>query len=136
MSYLTKEEYMAAVGGYGFLLTAAKKLAEDYQNEFVGAKWSYLEDIDIDCDEITGDIDLTYSVSYCGCCPDGCETYTIPIDYLWDDDWVSREKERREQRRKIREAEEAKKREAEAEKLKERRYQQYLNMKKEFEGED
>jgi len=136
MSYMTKEEFIAAVGGYEFILSAAKEFAKEYREKFVGGKYATIEDIDIGCDGITGDIEITYDVSYCGCCPGEWEGYNVPISYLWDDDWVGREKERRDQQRKIREAEEAKRHEEERKRQEERRYQQYLKMKEFYEGKE
>jgi len=134
MSYITSEEYIAAIGGYSFLEKAAKKLAEDYRDKFVGGKYASLEDIDIEGDEITGEIQLSFEVMYCGCCPGEYESYTLPISYLWDDDWVGREKEKRAEalrQREKRKAEEKAKQDKERE---ERRYQGYLKMKEEYES--
>ena len=136
MSYITKEEFDAAIGGYEFLQKVAEEFAEKYEEVFVGGKFSYLRELDISADEITGDIEMMFEVNYCGCCQGDWETYTVPVDYLWDENWIEREKEARAHQQKIREQEEAKRKEAEAVKLKERRYQQYLKMREEFEGED
>lgn len=131
MSYITSEEYIAAIGGYNFLEKAAKKLAKDYGGKFVGGKYATLQNIDID--EIAETIFLTFDVCYCGCCPSEYESCTLPMDYLWDDDWVGREKEKRaeaERQREKRKAEEKAKQDKERE---ERRYQGYLKMKEEYE---
>lgn len=133
MSYITSAEYIAAIGGYIFLEKAAEKLAKDYRDKFVGGKYASLEDVDIEGDEITGEIQLSFDVMYCGCCSGDYESYTLPISYLWDDDWKEKETVKRdvikaetEKRRAKEKAEEAKKREK-------ARYQSYLAMKEEYE---
>lgn len=133
MSYITSKEYIAAIGGYTFLEKAAKNLAEDYGEKFVGGKYASLEDIDIEGDEITGEIELSFEVNYCGCCPGDYESYTLPIDYLWDDDWVGREKEKRAEAERQREKRKAEEKTKEDKERKERRYQSYLKMKEEYE---
>lgn len=133
--YMSTKEYIAAIGGYKFLEDAAKKLAKDYKKEFVGGKYASLEDIDIEGDEITGKIELVFDVNYCGCCSGEYESYTLPIDYLWDDDWVGCEKEKRAEAQRQREKRKAEEKVKEDKEREERRYQGYLKMKEEYEGE-
>ncbi len=133
MSYITSEEYIAAIGGYKFLENAAKKLAKDYRDEFVGGKYATLNDIDIEADEITGDIELSFEVMYCGCCPGDYESYTLPISYLWDDNWREREKEKRAEALRQREERKAKEKAKQDKEWEEQRYQNYLKMKEEYE---
>lgn len=130
--YLTKEQYEIALEGYAFIDKAVKEFGEAYEKEFCkGQCWINK----IDFDPETGTIDIEEEWSYCGCCSNDFETFYLPIDYLWDDHWVGREKERRAQ---LAREEEQRKKEKEALKEKEReekRYQKYLEMKKEYENE-
>lgn len=132
MSYMTRKEYDAAIGGYSFLEKAARKFADDFKDDFVGGKHGYLDDIDIEGDEITGEINMGFSVSYCGCCSD-YESCTVPISYLWEDDWRDIEKAKREEQIKLREGKIAKEKVEEDRKREKRRYQNYLAMKEEYE---
>lgn len=133
MSYLTKEEYVAAIGGYSFIEKAVQELAETYRKKFVGGRYATLTDTDIDCDSIDGEIELEFEVNYCGCCPGDYETYTVPVEYLWDDSWITKEEQRRDEECRIAEEKKAL---AKAQKEKERaeqRYEEYLRLKEEYE---
>lgn len=134
MSYITSEEYIAAIGGYTFLEKASKELAKDYKDKFVGGKYATLKDLDFDCDEIVGDLEMCFEVNYCGCCPGDYETYTVPISYLWDDDWAGREKEKRAEEQRKREERKAEEKAKEDKEREEQRYQNYLKMKEEYEN--
>ena len=134
MSYITREEYDAAIGGYGFLRNAAEKFAEDYEEKFVGGKYARLTDLDVSGDEITGDIEMTFDVSYCGCCPGEYERYEVPIDYLWDDTWEQRERDKRDADNKRLEEERERKKEEEKKKAEQREYERYLLLKEKYEN--
>lgn len=130
--YLTKEQYEIALDGYSYINKAVKKFAEDYEKEFCDSR-GWVKSVDYDPEG--GTIDIEEEWSYCGCCSNDYEYYYLPIEYLWDKDWVGREKERRDQQRRD---EEQRKKEKEAQKEKEReeaRYQKYLKMKEEYEPE-
>lgn len=131
--YLTEKEYQVALDGYAYIHKAVENFKEDYETKLLDSR-DWIESIDFDPDNET--IEITVEIRYCGCCPGDYETRYLPISYLWDEDWVGREKERQDMERK---AEEERKKEREAQKEKEReekRYQQFLEMKKEYEGED
>lgn len=128
--YITQKEYNIALNGYSFIDDAVKRFTEDYASEFCSDGW--INQVDFDSE--AGTIDIEEEHSYCGCCSNDYENYCLPIEYLWDKAWIDREKERRNE--KIRKAE-RKKAEQEVERKKERevaRYQNYLTMKKEYEG--
>lgn len=135
MTYITRAEFDAAVGGYDFLSKATKEFAKDFEKEFVGGKYVSLQEIDFACDEITGDIEMCFNVSYCGCCGPDYETFTVPIDYLWDENWMEREKAKRKEDQRIRDKEKAERKKKEKKEAAERRYQQYLAMKEEYKDE-
>lgn len=132
MAYATRTEIDAAIDGYGFIIQRAKQLAEDYANEFASG-WLNEETVDVEADGITGEISFETEYSYCGCCSNDIDYHTLPLSYLWEDDWKEQvqakrdtEKVEKEKRLKKKKAEEKKKREA-------ARYQSYLSMKKEYE---
>jgi len=133
MGYITREQYDAAIGGYSFLNKIAKQLAEDYRDEFVGGKYASIENVDVVGDEIAGDVEMEFDVSYCGCCPGEIEIYEVPADYLWRDDWKEVEREKR--REQIRIIEEQKRKEEEERKAERERleYERYLKLKEKYE---
>ena len=125
--YLTEEQYEIALDGYAFINKALKKFAEDYEAKLLGNN-GWVNKIDFDSE--SGLIEIEEEWSYCGCCSNDFENVYLPISYLWDEDWVGREKERRDQERK---AEEQRKKEREEQRKKEqeeKRYKKYLEMKK------
>lgn len=130
--YLTEKEYKIALDGYSFIDDAVKKFAEDYKKEFCPSGYvTKVEFFPTSDTEATIDIEEEYTS--CGCCSPDYEEFSLPVEYLWDKDWVGREKERREQKRRENELRN-KEREAEREKERdEKRYQQYLAMKEEYE---
>ncbi len=128
--YITQKEYEIALDGYSFINEAVKKFGEEYDEKFCGSR-GWVTKVDFDPEAAL--IEIEEEWSYCGCCSNDYENYYLPIEYLWDDDWVGREKEKREEKIRLREEEKAeKKAEREAER-KEARYQSYLSMKEEYE---
>jgi hypothetical protein len=132
MKYMSKEQFFAAHEGYGFISKALEQLGEEFLKNFSGDRV-----VSIDYymnDESSGEIELQTSTRMCSCCyPDERDYFRFPIDYLWDENWIQREKDRREQERLESEREAA---EEKAQKEKEhqaKRYQQFLEMKEEFE---
>ena len=132
MTYATRTEIDAAIDGYSFIHKRAKQLAEDYVAEFA-AGWLNEETIDIEADGVTGEITFETEYSYCGCCSNDIEWHTIPLCYLWEDDWKEQVQAKRDEEKReaeIRnEAEKAKKKKE----REEARYQSYLDMKEEYE---
>ena len=128
--YITEKEYEIALDGYSFINAAVKKFGEAYEAEFCGGR-GWVSKVDFDPD--AGTIDIEEEWSYCGCCSNDYENYYLPIDYLWDKDWVGREKQVREQQRLDREKAAELKAAEKEEKRKAERYQKYLSMKEEYE---
>lgn len=128
--YITRKEYEIALDGYSFISSAVKKFGEEYEAEFCGNR-GWLSKIDFDSEN--GLIEIEEEWSYCGCCSNDYENYYLPIEYLWDKDWIGREKEKRENQRLEREKEKAEWAAEEEKERKEARYQRYLSMKEEYE---
>lgn len=133
MAYATKLEIGAAIDGYEFIQKRAIELAKDYTDNFE-LGWLNEESIDVEADGITGEINFETEHSYCNCCSNDIYYHTLPISYLWDDNWIDREKEKRAEALRQREkriTEEKAKQDKERE---EQRYKRYLSMKEEYEG--
>ena len=128
--YITQKEYEIALDGYAFIAGAVKKFGEEYDEKFCGSR-GWVSNIDFDPD--SGMIEIEEEWSYCGCCSNDYESYNLPIEYLWDDDWVGKEKEKREELARLREERKAKKEAKRKAERKEARYQSYLAMKEEYE---
>ena len=128
--YITEKEYKIALDVYSFIDETVKKFAEEYATEFCGGK-EWVSKVDFDPD--AGLIEIEEEYSYCGCCSNDYETYYLPIEYLWDKDWVGREKEKRAEKIRLREIKAAEKKVAKEAERKEARYQKYLSMKEEYE---
>ena len=90
--HITEKEYQVALDGYSYIDEAVRKFGEEYSNEFCGGS-AWVNKIDFDPED--GTIEIEEEFSYCGCCSNDYETYYLPIDYLWDEHWIGREKERR-----------------------------------------
>lgn len=126
---MSKEEYIAAVGGYNFLEERARLLAKDYLKEYGTGT---LDNVDIEADGIAeGEIYIESSY-WCG---EACsEWYTIPATYLYLDNWRELEDAKlAEQKRIAKEHEATRKAEAEIQQEK-ARYELYLELKKKYEG--
>lgn len=128
--YITEKEYEIALDGYSFIDKAVKAFGEEYEKEFCGGR-GWLNKIDFDPED--GTIEIEEEYSYCGCCSNDYESFYLPIEYLWDKDWVGREKQLREQQRLDREKAAEQKAAEKEEKRKAERYQKFLAMKKEYE---
>lgn len=131
--YMTDKEFYAAFDGYGFISKAIKQFADDYMAEFEGDRTSLIS-VDYTYDGIFGEIDLETSTNLCSCCyPDEPDYYKFPIKYLWEDDWIAIEKERRAENLRAREKREAEEKAQKEKEHEERRYQGYLKLKEEYE---
>lgn len=128
--YMSTKEYIAALGGYNLIEKQARQLAEDYVSEF---GYGIIKSVDVEADEITGEIEITTYYSNCGCCGPDYEYYTIPISYLWDEDWKKKETVKRDTAKAETEKRRAKEKAEEAKKREKARYQSYLAMKEEYE---
>jgi hypothetical protein len=130
--YLTKEQYEIALDGYSYIDKAVKAFAEEYEKEFCGGR-GWVNKVDFDPE--AGTIDIEEEYSYCGCCSNDYENVYLPISYLWDESWVGREKEKRDQDARDREKRAEEEKAARKKAQEEKRYQKFLEMKKEYEGE-
>ena len=128
--YMSTKEYIAALGGYNLIEKQARQLAEDYVSEF---GYGYIESVEVEADEITGEIEVTTYYSNCGCCGPDYEYYTIPINYLWDEDWKKKETAKRDTEKAAAAKRRAKEKAEKEKKHKAARYQSYLAMKEEYE---
>ena len=139
MKYMSKEQFFAAHEGYGFISKALEQFGEEFVKNFCDRRTS-LKSVDYFVDEddedgSTGTIDLVTSTYMCGCCyPDERDYYTFPLHYLWDENWVGREYDKREADRIERERKEAEEDARMEREHQEKRYQTYLAMKEEFEN--
>ena len=130
MSFITREQYDAAIGGYTFLEKIAAEFAKEYVDEFgIG----YIDTVDIDYEEPPGYIAIETWQSYCGCCSPDTFYYAVPMDYLWDDNWKVREQEKLDKKKLKEEKERAKDKAKEEKKREKARYKSYLSMKEEYE---
>jgi len=118
---------------------AAENLADAYVTHFGGGR-EYVSGFEID-----GSIQIETEESFCGCCGPDYNSYNIPLDYLFDDDWINTEKKSRAEKAKVEKEEKAAKaairKKAKAikdtekkKRLEAERYQEFLEMKKEYES--
>lgn len=118
---ITKEQ----LNQYIEIQTQIENLAEDYISNFLYQNTS-LEGFSIDGDNIN----ITVSEGCMGCYESNW--YEFPAAYLWDADWKTTEKIRKQEAKKkaeIEKANEAKLKEEEAEK---REYDRFLKMKEKY----
>ena len=101
----------------------------------VNNRWNRgIESIEYYSDELY----VSYDASRCGCCRD-TESITMPMEYLWEEDWKEKELARMENEKKEKERL-AKRKEAKEEKDKKKAKEEkdkkdYTRLKKKFEGE-
>lgn len=132
MAYATKTEIDAAIGGYGFIIERAKQFAEDYTSEFA-AGWLNEGTVDVEADGITGEISFETEYSYCGCCSNDIDYHTLPLSYLWEDDWKEQVQTKRDKEKAETEKRRAKEKAKQKKEREKARYQSYLAMKEEYE---
>ncbi len=128
---MTEAEYHAAVGGYHFLEKAAEDLAETYVDKF----GDYCSVNSVHLDEIDGDITIEAQYTHCSGCGTDYYSYEIPTSYLYDPNWIEKEQAKRDEAAKKVEEAKAEKAALRKKELAEKRYQSYLEMKKEYEDE-
>jgi len=127
---------------YARVHSAVEDLAEKYVSQFGTGGREYVSDFEVDTD---GSIQIGTEESHCGCCGPDYNSYNIPLSYLTDNDWVNTEKNSRaEKKRKlekdraakaaVRKKEKAIKDAAKKKRLEAERYQEFLDMKKEYES--
>lgn len=139
MAYTTKKEFEAWAGGWSWIEKLYRQFAEDYRAEFLDHRET-IDEVEIEPglgnssdSMMNGTIEIRTETYYCGCCGPEPGYYSLPISYLWEEDWIEKEKEKRalaEQKRKEKAEKERIKKEEE---MKEARYRRYLELKKEFE---
>lgn len=144
MFTITKENFEQHIAGYVKIHDAVEQLADDFVKNF-GSSREYVSSFEVEYDGFFGTIQINTEASHCGCCGPDYESYSIPLAYIFDSDWVKTEKNKRAERiRKLEEERAAKaiiqKKEKaikDAEKKKQleaERYQEFLKMKKEYES--
>ncbi len=128
MTFMTHEELLAAIGGHTLIEDCSLALAKAYVKEF---EYGRIDEVYVNMDEnvVVACVDTTQ----CGCCGPDITNHEIPLSYLWDDDWIQTEQQKRfeasEKARIERERELAIKKEQ----RREAKYQRYLTLKAEFE---
>ena len=131
----TQKEFEAAQNGYTFTDNALAEFGKQFKKEFGG--FDSIKNIEYFYDEGDGDIDIETTTRLCSCCyPDERDYYNFPIHYLWSDDWISLEKARREEKQLAKEKDKAEKEEKQRKEHEEKRYQGFLKLKEEYEGEN
>lgn len=144
MSTITKENFEQHIEGYVKIHDAVEQLANDFVNNF-GSSREYVSSFEIEYDGFFGTILIDTEASNCGCCGPDYGSYSIPLAYIFDSDWVKTETDKRaEQKRKLKEEQAAKAaiqkkekaiQDAERKKkLEAERYQDFLKMKEEYES--
>lgn len=133
---MTKEQYEANEESMIELQKAIGKLAQLYVDNFYSNR-TEITSISFGYDMVEevhyeGHIVIEIETSHCSCCnPDG-EMICIPIDYLWDEEWIVRAEKQREAEfeRELQLRRETEEREKD--RIKEIRRSQYEQLKKEF----
>jgi hypothetical protein len=127
---------------YARVHSAVEDLADLYISHFGTGGREYVSSFEVDLD---GSIHIGAEESHCGCCGPDYNSYNIPLSYLTDDDWVNTEKKSRAKKKQklekdraakavIRKKEKAIKDAAKKKRLEAERYQEFLEMKKEYES--
>jgi hypothetical protein len=142
---VTKAEIAAAIKGYDLVHKAAEETAERWLKIF-GNSREYITNMEVDCwdvdweqydgDEFTGggSIDISTEANYCSCCSPDYDSHTIPLSYIWDEEWEDREREKIAEAKRLEEERKAAKKAEDAKKREEKRYADFLKMKEEYEG--
>ena len=127
--FIKKDQFETSILGYGLVEDALNKFGAVYLEVF-NWKSSDIDKIVVIDDFIRMDISTWYSG-----CDEETDYITCPVSYLWDEDWIEKEKVRlaqeAEERKKRQEIRDAKRREEN----KEGRRKHYLELKEEFENE-
>ncbi len=130
---ITEKKYKAGIATYHLIGSEINRIGQEYIDEFHPR--SYFNEIEIEDSTFR----ISYETSYCGCCTNDQDSVSIPINYIWDDDWIEQEKERLELLAKVKEeekrleklAKEKAKRKA-AKQAEKDRYAEFLQMKEEY----
>lgn len=129
---MNQQDFEKHIEGYMLIDQKLRSIANEYADKFEGG--GYVTGIEVDFDGVFGTVEVTGSIpTHCGCCPDDYMNFHFPLSYIFEDDWLEQEQERRdaEQRRR-----EEKKQREEAEKEKQREeaeYQRYIKLKEKYE---
>jgi len=145
MFTIPKENFEQYMEGYVKIHDAVEQLADSYVNTFGEGDREYVSDFEIEYDGVLGSIQIGSEISRCGCCGPDYNSYNIPLAYLLDDDWINTEKNRRAAKARklkkdkaakaaIRKKEKVIKDAAKKKRLEAERYQEFLEMKKEYES--
>lgn len=128
MKYFESEEYFHAATHMD-IQDKLQAFSEEFDSKFCDTR-EYVESYEID--HYADTIDIITSLSSCGCCRDDTEYYYLPLSYLWDENWIEARQEIVKQETATRKKQEEERRAAEAVRSKERRYERYLELQKEF----
>lgn len=117
---MNQQDFEKHINSYMLIDQKLRSIADKYADKFEGG--GYVEGIEVDFDGVFGTVEVNGSIpSHCGCCPDDYMTFTFPLRYLWEDDWLEQEQtirdteqRKREEAKRMKE-EEQKKKDAEAE---------------------
>jgi len=133
----TKAEIAAAIQGYTLIDEAATETAERWLSIFGGGR-EHITNMEVDCwdaDAIdSGTIDISTETYYCSCCGPDYDSHSLPLSYIWDEEWEDREKEKIAERKRLEEERKAAKKVEDDKKREEKRYANFLEMKEEYEG--
>jgi len=120
MAQLKQHEFEDHIDSYAKIDLAIRCLADEYANKFDSG--SHVTDIEVEYDGVFGTIAIsTETYSPCSCCGSDYGEFTIPLRYLYEDDWAEQVQAELDKKQRIREevkrekAAEQKKREAEGE---------------------
>lgn len=129
--FIDKDKFENALLGHNCINKILEEFSQEYKKEFLGGKYQpYVDEIYIE----TGYLKMDIKTSYCGCCSDDSSYRSCPVEYLWDNNWIEKEKANLEQQEVEREAKVVARKIEDAKKFDERRKVKYLELKKEFES--
>ena len=127
--YANKTEFMEAP--IEDCQKAAIALVDEYDALFLDPN-EFVNEESIDVGYISDVIEFTTSITQCGCCYE-TNYYTLPLSYLWTENWKELAIKEKEEKLAIEETAKQERANREKEKLYEQRYRRYLELKQEFE---
>lgn len=143
---VTKESFEQDMERYMRVHNNVENLTDLYVSNFGEGSREYVTGFEVEYDGVLGSIQIETEIStHCGCCGPDYNSYNIPLAYLIDDDWVNTGKQSRAAKKKklekdraakavIRKKEKVIKDAAKKKRLEAERYQEFLEMKKEYES--
>lgn len=131
MSYSIKDKAWCELAGamYQEFHQALEDLCDLYIANF-GHDKEYVTEFTLEDDMIH----ISTEISHCSCCSPDYDSHAIPVSYLWDSNWVEKEKEKIKVRERIEQEMKAANKLERERKAEEARRAQYEKLKEEFEN--